>query len=89
MAILDVKCNIERDKRPHWMANLIQAINNAMWKSYQGTEDELNGIRSGIDHFIRQLKMSGQTFVNITTELSNNIISIKRNGKTFITVQFQ
>ena len=90
MAALRVECTVDRSKRPAWMKRLISALGNAQWKKYEGTLDELKGIRSGIENFIRQLKMAGQTPVELTTEIATgNVLLVKKNGKAFITAQFK
>mgnify|MGYP003474965764 CR=1 FL=1 len=90
MAALKVECTVDRSKRPAWMKRLISALNNAQWKQYDGTLDELKGIRSGIENFIRQLKMAGQTPVELTTEIAtNNVLLIKKNAKAFVTIEFK
>ena len=89
MAALKVECTVDRSKRPVWMKRLVGALSNAQWKKYEGTLDELKGIRSGLEHFIRQLKMAGQTTVELTTEIvTGNVLIVKKNGKAFITAQF-
>lgn len=88
MAQLKVECTVDRSKRPAWMNRLISALSNAQWKQYEGTLDELKGIRSGLEHFIRQMKMAGQTPVELTTEIdTGNVLLVKKNGKAFITAQ--
>ena len=90
MATLEVKCTVDSSKRTVWMKRLISAFNNAKWKKYDGTQDEMKGIRSGIDYFIRQLKMGGQVNIELTTEIATgNVLLVKKNGKAFITAQFK
>ena len=89
MAALKVECTVDRSKRPVWMKRLVGALSNAQWKQYEGTLDELKGIRSGLAYFIRQMKMAGQTTVELTTEIvTGNVLIVKKNGKAFITAQF-
>lgn len=89
MATLEVDCKVDIQKRTVWMNRLLSAFNNAKWKQYNGTLDELKGIRSGVDYFIRQLKMGGTLNVEVTTEISTgNVLLVKKNGKMFITAQF-
>lgn len=54
MAKLEVYCTVDSTKRTVWMNRLLSAFNNARWKQYHGTMDEMKGIRSGIECFIRQ-----------------------------------
>ena len=90
MKTLEVNCTVDSSKRTVWMKRLLSAFNNAKWKQYEGTLDELKGIRSGIDCFIRQLKMSGQVNIELTTEIATgNVLLVKKNGKAFITAQFK
>ena len=90
MKTLEVNCTVESSKRTVWMKRLLSAFNNAKWKQYEGTLDELKGIRSGIDYFIRQLKMGGQVNIELTTEIATgNVLLVKKNGKAFITAQFK
>ena len=89
MAHLTVGCTVSLQKRPAWMKRLVTIVSNCQWKKYDGTLDELKGIRSGIEHYIRQMKMAGQTLVELTTEIAtDNVLFIKKNGKAFITAQF-
>lgn len=89
MMTLEVNCTVDRSKRTVWMKRLMCAFNNAKWKQYDGTQDEMKGIRSGIDCYIRQLKMSGQVSMELSTEMaSNNVLLVKKNGKAFIMAQF-
>ena len=90
MAVLEVNCTVDSSKRTVWMKRLLSAFNNAKWKRYDGTLDEIKGIRSGIDCFIRQLKMGGQVNIELTTEIATgNVLLVKNNGKAFITAQFK
>lgn len=90
MKTLEVNCTVDSSKRTVWMKRLLSAFNNAKWKQYEGTLDELKGIRSGIDYFIRQLKMGGQVNIELTTEIATgNVMLVKKNGKAFITAQFK
>ena len=89
MAQLKVDCTVSSQKRPAWMKRLVGIVSNCQWNKYDGTLDELKGIRSGIEHYIRQMKMAGQTPVELTTEIAtDNVLLIKKNGKAFITAQF-
>lgn len=89
MAQLKVECTVDRSKRPQWMKRLLTVISNTQWKSYDDTIEELKGIRSGLEHFIRQMKLAGQTNVELTTEIATgNVLLVKKNGKAFITAQF-
>lgn len=89
MAQLKVDCTVSSQKRPAWMKRLVTIVSNCQWKKYDGTLDELKGIRSGIEHYIRQMKMAGQTPVELTTEIATgNVLLIKKNSKAFITAQF-
>ena len=90
MKTLEVNCTVDSSKRTVWMKRLLSAFNNAKWKRYDGTLDEIKGIRSGIDCFIRQLKMGGQVNIELTTEIATgNVLLVKKNGKAFITAQFK
>lgn len=90
MAVLQAECTVDRSKRPQWMTRLMHAISNVQWKRYDGTEDELKGIRSGIDHFIRQIKLSDQTSLDLVTDITKEqVLQVKKNGKTFINVWFK
>ena len=90
MAKLTVECTVSSHKRPAWMKRLVGIVSNCQWKQYDGTLDELKGIRSGIEHYIRQMKMAGQTPVELTTEIATgNVLLVKKNGKAFITAQFE
>lgn len=90
MAKLTVECTVSLQKRPAWMKRLVGIVSNCQWKQYDGTLDELKGIRSGIEHYIRQMKMAGQTPVELTTEIATgNVLLIKKNGKAFITAEFK
>ena len=90
MATLVVECTVSNPNRKDWIRRLLSAFNNAKWKRYDGTLDEMKGIRSGIDCFIRQLKMSGQVNIELTTEIATgNVLLVKKNGKAFITAQFK
>lgn len=90
MKTLEVNYTVDSSKRTVWMKRLLSAFNNAKWKQYEGTLDELKGIRSGIDYFIRQLKMGGQVNIELTTEIATgNVLLVKKNGKAFITAQFK
>ena len=90
MAVLQAECTVDRLKRPQWMTRLMHAISNVQWKRYDGTEDELKGIRSGIDHFIRQIKLSNQTSLDLVTDITKEqVLQVKKNGKTFINVWFK
>lgn len=90
MKTLEVNCTVDSSKRTVWMKRLLSAFNNAKWKQYEGTLDELKGIRSGIDYFIRQLNMGGQVNIELTTEIATgNVLLVKKNGKAFITAQFK
>lgn len=90
MKALSVECTVHVTKRPEWMKRLLCAFNNAKRKQYEGTLEELKGIRSGIDYFIRQLKMGGQVNIELTTEIATgNVLLVKKNGKAFITAQFK
>ena len=90
MAELTVECTVCSQKRPTWMKRLVGIISNCQWKQYDGTIDELKGIRSGIEHYIRQMKMAGHTPVELTTEIATgNVLLVKKNGKAFITAQFK
>lgn len=90
MANLAINCTVDRAKRPVWMKRLLSALSNSQWKQYNGTIDELQGIRSGIEHYIRQLKISGQVGVELSTEIATgNVLLVKKNGKAFITAQFK
>ena len=63
MATLVVECTVSNPNRKDWIRRLLSAFNNAKWKRYEGTLDEMKGIRSGIDCLIRQLKRGGQVQV--------------------------
>lgn len=90
MAKFTVDCTVSSQKRPVWMKRLVGILSNCQWKQYDGTLDELKGIRSGIEHYIRQMKMAGQTPVELTTEIATgNVLLVKKNGKAFITAQFK
>ena len=90
MAKLKVDCTVSSQKRPVWMKKLVGIVSNCQWKTYDGTMDELKGIRSGIEHYIRQMRMAGQTPVELTTEIATgNVLLVKKNGKAFITAQFE
>ena len=90
MATLVVECTVSNPNRKDWIRRLLSAFNNAKWKRYDGTLDEMKGIRSGIDCFIRQLKMGGQVNIELTTEIATgNVLLVKKNGKAFITAQFK
>ena len=90
MATLVVECTVSNPNRKDWIRRLLSAFNNAKWKRYDGTLDEMKGIRSGIDCFIRQLEMSGQVNIELTTEIATgNVLLVKKNGKAFITAQFK
>lgn len=90
MKTLVVECTVSSPNRNDWIRRLLSAFNNAKWKQYEGTLDELKGIRSGIDYFIRQLKMGGQVNIELTTEIATgNVLLVKKNGKAFITEQFK
>ena len=90
MKTLVVECTVSSPNRKDLIRRLLSAFNNAKWKQYEGTLDELKGIRSGIDYFIRQLKMGGQVQVELTTEIATgNVLLVKKNGKAFITAQFK
>lgn len=90
MKTLVVECTVSIPNRKDWIRRLLSAFNNAKWKQYEGTLDELKGIRSGIDYFIRQLKMGGQVNIELTTEIATgNVLLVKKNGKAFITAQFK
>ena len=90
MKTLVVECTVSSPNRNDWIRRLLSAFNNAKWKQYEGTLDELKGIRSGIEHYIRQMKMAGQTPVELTTEIAtDNVLLIKKNGKAFVTLQFE
>ena len=90
MAQLAIVCTVDHAKRPQWMKRRLGAVGNSQWKSYDGTIDELKGIRSGLEHFIRQMKMAGQMNVEVTTEIAaGNVLLVKKNGKAFITAQFK
>ena len=90
MAKLIVDCTVSSQKRPAWMKRLVGIISNCQWKQYDGTLDELKGIRSGIEHYIRQMKMAGQTPVELTTEIATgNVLLVKKNGKAFVTAEFK
>ena len=90
MKTLEVNCTVDSSKHTVWMKRLLSAFNNAKWKQYEGTYDELKGIRSGIDYFIRQLKMGGQVNIELTTEIATgNVLLVKKHGKAFITAQFK
>ena len=83
MAVLHINCTVDRAKRPVWMKRLMSALAN-------GTLDELKGIRSGVECFIRQLKMSGQTSLDLSTEIATgNVLLVLKNGKAFLTAQFK
>lgn len=89
MAQLEVNCSIEIGKRTAWMKRIHSALSNTQWKRYDGTLDELKGIQSGLDHFIRQLDMAGVLKVEVTTEISaDHVLNVKKNGKTFMTAKF-
>lgn len=89
MAQLKIDCMVDTSKRPAWMKRLVGIISTCQWKQYEGTLDELKGIRSGIEHYIRQMKMAGQTPVELTTEIAtDNVLLVKKNSKAFITAQF-
>ena len=90
MATLVVECTVSNPNRKDWIRRLLSAFNNAKWKRYDGTLDEMKGIRSGIDCLIRQLKMGGQVNIELTTEIvTGNVLLVKKNGKAFITAQFK
>ena len=90
MATLVVECTVSNPNRKDWIRRLLSAFNNAKWKRYDGTLDEMKGIRSGIDCLIRQLKMCGQVNIELTTEIATgNVLLVKKNGKAFITAQFK
>lgn len=89
MAHLEVNCKVERNKRTGWMNRMMSAIGNTQWKHYDGTTEELQGIQSGLNHFIRQLRMSGQLNAELDTELNDNVLVVKKNGRVFITAQFK
>ena len=90
MAKFTVDRTVSSQKRPVWMKRLVGILSNCQWKQYDGTLDELKGIRSGIVHYIRQLKMGGQVNIEITTEIATgNVLLVKKNGKAFITAQFK
>lgn len=90
MATLVVACTVSNPNRKDWIRRLLSAFNNARWKRYDGTLDEMKGIRSGIDCLIRQLKMGGQVNIELTTEIATgNVLLVKKNGKAFITAQFK
>lgn len=81
MKQLDITCTVERSKRPAWMKRLMSVVSNSQWKSYEGNLDEMKAIRSGIEHYIRQMKLAGQTPVELTTEIAtDNVLLIKKNG---------
>ena len=89
MKTLEVECTVDITKRTVWMNRLLSAFNNARWKLYHGTMDEMKGIRSGIECFIRQLRMSGKLNVELTTEITtDNALLVKKNGNRFITAYF-
>lgn len=89
MAHLKVGCKVERAKRTGWMNRMMAAISNTQWKHYDGTTEELRGIQIGLNHFIRQLRMSGQLNADVATELDDDVLVVKKNGKIFITAQFK
>lgn len=90
MANLMINCTVDRSKRPEWMKRLMSALSNSQWKTYNGTIDELKCIRSGLDCFIRQLRMSRQISVELSTEITTgNVLLVKKNGKAFITAAFK
>ena len=90
MANLIINCTVDRSKRPEWMKRLMSALSNSQWKNYNGTIDELKCIRSGLDCFIRQLRMSKQTAVELSTEIATgNVLLVKKSGKAFITAEFK
>lgn len=90
MATLVVECTVSNPNRKDWIRRLLSAFNNAKWKRYDGTLDEMKGIRNGIDCLIRQLKMGGQVNIELTTEIATgNVLLVKKNGKAFITAQFK
>ena len=90
MATLVVECTVSNPNRKDWIRRLLSAFNNAKWKRYDGTLDEMKGIRIGIDCLIRQLKMGGQVNIELTTEIATgNVLLVKKNGKAFITAQFK
>ena len=90
MATLVVDCTVSASKRTEWMKRLLSAFQNAKWKQYDGTLDEIKGIRSGIDFFIRQLRMGGTTNIELTTEIATgNVLLVKKNWKAFITAYFK
>lgn len=90
MKQLGINCTVDRSKRPAWMKRLMSVISNMQWKKYEGTLDEMKAIRSDIDHYIRQMKMAGQTPVELTTEIAtNNVLLIKKNAKAFVTIEFK
>ena len=90
MATLVVECTVSNPNRKDWIRRLLSAFNNAKWKRYDGTLDEMKGIRSGIDCLIRHLKMGGQVNIELTTEIATgNVLLVKKNGKAFITAQFK
>ena len=87
---MKVVCTIDRAKRPMWMKRILSALSNTQWKYYDGTLEELKGIRAGIDHIIRQLELSGQIGVKVTTEIATgNALLVKKSKKAFITAQFE
>ena len=90
MRQLGINCTVDRSKRPAWMKRLMSVISNMQCKKYEGTLDDMKAIRSGIDHYIRQMKMAGQTPVELTTEIAtNNVLLIKKNAKAFVTIEFK
>jgi hypothetical protein len=90
MAVLHVNCTVDRAKRPVWMKRLMSALSKSQWKQYDGTLDELKGIRSGVECFIRQLKLSGLTQLDLSTEIATgNVLLVMKNGKAFLTAQFK
>lgn len=71
------------------MIRLLKVIGNAQWRKYEGTAEEMAGIRSGVDNYIRQMRMAGQAGVEISTEMAvGNVLLVKKYGRAFITVQF-
>ena len=90
MANLIVECTVSPNKRTEWQKKLLSPLKNAQWKRYDGTLDEMKGIQSGLVYFIRQMNMSGQLNVEVTTEIATgNVLLVKKNGKAFITAQFK
>lgn len=87
---LDIYCTIIREKRPEWMKRLLSFLNCAQRKAYIGTQDEMTGIYGGVESYLRQMNLSGQTSFVLDAELTKDGgIHIKKNGRTFIEMTFQ